>query len=237
MNKRMNSKTGYLLIHGFGGNINEVAPLADFLKEGGYIVLCPVLKGHTGKRSDLSKYSYQDWILSVKNSYDELSISCEEIYMVGFSMGGLIALELSSQLSVNAIVTLNTPIYFWDFKNILLYIFHDIKNLKLNNTIRYIQSCTSFPIKSLINFRLLLFNTKRSLSNVKCPLLIIQSLKDDAVKAISANYIYEHVSSEDTNIKFYNESGHLILWSKAANNVIKDIYAFFEDVNTLDKYI
>jgi esterase/lipase len=51
--------TGCLIIHGFGGNYDEVSPLANRLEKAGYKVVCPALAGHTGRRSDLRKRAMQ----------------------------------------------------------------------------------------------------------------------------------------------------------------------------------
>ncbi len=44
----MNDIYGCLVIHGFGGGIHEIKPLADHLSNAGYTVAYPKLKGHTG---------------------------------------------------------------------------------------------------------------------------------------------------------------------------------------------
>ncbi|MFZ7119848.1 MAG: alpha/beta hydrolase [Eubacteriaceae bacterium] len=225
-----NKKVGCILIHGFGGDSKEVSPLTDYLNERGYTTICASLKGHTGKRSDLKKYTYQDWINSAHECYKKINSECDYIFIFGFSMGGLIALQLANKFAVDAIVTLNTPIFFWNFKNVYSYLVDDIKNKKLTNTRRYVRSCTNFPIRSLINFRLLLSYSKKILSNVNCSLFIVQSLNDDAVKEKSGDYIYNNVSSQVKNLKFYEDSGHLILWSNECNKVLRDIDLFINDI-------
>jgi carboxylesterase len=55
-------KTGCLIIHGFGGDYSEVSALAEHLNGLGYPISCPQLAGHTGKREDLRRVTYRDWI-------------------------------------------------------------------------------------------------------------------------------------------------------------------------------
>lgn len=52
-----NNDIGCLILHGFGGDVKEVAPLAACLIDQEYKVLCPSLKGHTGRREDLEGVS------------------------------------------------------------------------------------------------------------------------------------------------------------------------------------
>jgi carboxylesterase len=62
----MVNKIGCLIIHGFGGNIEEIKPLKQYLDRQGFTTICPQLKGHTGRRRDLGKYGYTDWIESAE---------------------------------------------------------------------------------------------------------------------------------------------------------------------------
>jgi carboxylesterase len=221
---------GCLIIHGFGGNADEVKPLADHLSTVGYKVERPVLKGHTGKRRDLRRSSYLDWIQSAKESFEKLQKECQAIYLVGFSMGGLIAFQLAYNNNVNGLVTLNTPIYYWDFKRVVLNILEDIRTRKLTNLKRYIVSMAQLSFNSMLNFKHLLARTIPILTDIKCPVFLAQALKDDAVRKNSANFIYRNTGSQYKKLKFYEDSGHLILWSKAADTVMNDITAFLGQI-------
>lgn len=222
-----NRQTGCLLIHGFGGNVEEVAPLSHKLREAGYTVICPELAGHTKNRKDLRGTTYQDWIESAEIGLKELQAVCSHVYVIGFSMGGLIALNLALKHEVRGIVTLNTPIYYWDFKQIVINIVHDLQQRKLNYIRHYLRSSVSFPSSALLNFRRLLNITKPEIPRVRCPLFVAQALEDDTVRKSSAAYIYERAGSNRKSIEYYQKSDHLILWSEAADQVMEDILAFF----------
>lgn len=232
--KNSSAQAGFLLLHGFGGNIEELRPLAAYLKKHSYRVECPPLKGHTGKREDLKKCTYQDWIASAQEGYDKLRTKCETLFLVGFSMGGLIAFQIAVKNRVDAVITLNTPIYYWDLKRVAINLFDDVRLREFNNIRRYIDSSRSLPFNAMLNFRLLLSRTKPILKEVTCPMFTAQALKDDTVRKSSADYIYSHAGSSCRKLEFYEESGHLILWSNEAEKVIKDILDFIE-VNSLSE--
>lgn len=223
------TETACLLIHGFGGSVEEVAPLARHLEEEGYEVVCPELRGHAGNRQDLKGVKYQDWILSAEKALQKLLAKCDHIYLIGFSMGGLIALHLASKYKVAGVVTLNSPIYYWDLKRILLNIIEDIREKKRENIKYYLRSIGSFPLSALLNFRILLSKTKPQIKKVQCPVFVVQALEDDTVRKNSAQYIYKSTASNRKLIKYYEQSGHLILWSKAATEVIQDVQTFLEE--------
>lgn len=222
----MHKKLGCLLIHGFGGSTEEVRPLSEKLTEEGYRVLCPSLKGHTGIRKDLKTVTYRDWIASAQSDLEKLKKECDSICIIGFSMGGLIAVQLARKYPAAAVVTLNSPIYYWDVKRVFLNIVDDFKRKSYDNISRYINSGRKLPLNALIQFRQLLSQTKPLLQEIRCPVFVAQALQDDTVRKKSADYIYSHVSSKEKSLQFYEGSGHLILWSKAAEKVMNDVLYF-----------
>lgn len=224
----MNKKNGCLIIHGFGGSVEDIKPLADALEEKGYKVFRPQLKGHTGKRKELKGVKYQDWIASAEEDLKALLSECDTVYIIGFSMGGLIAINLSCKYKIAGMVTLNTPIYYWDIPKILNNIFQGIVNRDFRKLKFYLQASRSFPISALLNFRVLLGKTKPLINKVKCPIFIGQALEDDTVRKSSAEFIYSHISTKKKTLKFYQNSGHLILWSRESSLVIQDVKDFLD---------
>lgn len=224
----MDFNKGCLIVHGFGGCLDEISPLASRLEEEGYQVICPVLAGHTGRRRDLKGVNYKQWVSSAEEGLKELLSTCEEVYLIGFSMGGLISLYLATRYKVSGVITLNSPIFYWDVKRIALNILEDIKLKKLDNTRRYLSSSKSFPISALFNFRILLSKAKPLLKEVHCPVFIAQALEDDTVRTSSASFLTKNIASQQKVTKYYEKSGHLILWSKSADQVINDVIQFVE---------
>lgn len=221
-------KLGCLIIHGFGGGIYEIKPLADYLTENGYIVTCTKLKGHTGCGLDMKNANYKDWITSAEEDLIELIKKTNNIVIVGFSMGGLIAINIACKYNIKGIVTINTPIYYWNILRVLINIIDDFKNKKFNNIKRYIKAKKASPIISMLNFLLLLKITKTKLTNIECPFLITQAKDDDTVRLKSVNHIYNNISSKEKEIKFYEKGGHLILISRTKDRIIIDIEIFLK---------
>ena len=166
--------TGCLIIHGFGGNYDEVGPLVNRLKKTGYKVVCPALAGHTGRRFDLRKARYTDWISSAERGLLGLTSRCRSVYIIGFSMGGLIAFNLALKHPVAGIVTINTPIYYWDVRKILSNIVKGLTGGGFAPIRRYLRAVVKFPLRSLINFRILLARTKPLVNDITCPVLVTQ---------------------------------------------------------------
>jgi carboxylesterase len=87
---------GVLCLHGFTGTPFEVQAIADALAARGYDVSTPLLSGHGLDPLALEATHWKDWLASARAAFDELaSRTTGRIAVVGFSMGGLLALELA----------------------------------------------------------------------------------------------------------------------------------------------
>lgn len=228
----MGDKTGFLVIHGFGGNINEIRPLRAYLQNKGYIVLSPELAGHTGRRYDLYTVNYHDWIKSAERDLITLKQQCDKIVIIGFSMGGLIAFNLALKYPVHALATLNMPIYYWDINRILRNLYDDIKAKKNDYMKQYLKSAFQYPFTALFNFKRLLIKTKKILNRFDYPIFIAQGMLDDTVQHKSAEFIYNSVSSNIKEIKYYDHSNHLICHSPDKDILFNDVSSFMERINT-----
>lgn len=225
-----NNKVGCLIIHGFGGSIYEVEPLAEYLANEGFEVSCPQLKGHTGNRQDMKKATYEDWISSAEEELLKLKEKADEIAIIGFSMGGLIGINIACKHDIKALVTINTPIYYWNLKRVLKNLIEDMQNRKIDNLQRYLRARRNSPIPAMRNFLLLLNHTKPMLCKVKCKALITQAKDDDTVRIRSVDYLSEHLASEHAEIKYYDNGGHQILRSQSADKAISDVTAFLNSL-------
>lgn len=226
----MNNNIGCLIIHGFAGNFEEIEPLNKYLSEEGFITMCPILKGHMSTRKDLAGVKYTEWIESAEKSLMEITPHCSRVVLIGFSMGGLIAANLAAKYKVDAVVTLNTPIYHWDIKRICINIINDIKTKDYKNIKYYLKSSISIPFSALINFKVLLGKTKPIFKQIKYPMLIAQGLLDDTVHYKSAEYIYRNIQSDIKYLKYYKDADHLICQSAENSSVFRDLESFINDV-------
>ena len=213
---------GILLLHGFAGNPDEVRPLRDFLTERGYRVECPLLPGHGETKSALSKTSHEDWIMSAEQAYCKLSKECESVAAVGFSMGGLLAANLWNY-KLKGLVTVNTPVYYWNPKVIAANLFFDFRRYGQ----KYLDASTDKPFSSMVEFLRLLTRTKPMFGNITCKTLVVQALDDDTVHYKSADYILKRVRAEKTACML-PRGGHMIFESKSGPEVCKAVERFLQ---------
>ncbi len=81
-----------LLIHGFPGSPAEMRPLGAVLKQNGWTVQGLTLPGLGNDIETLDSRTYHDWIVAVRRAAQELRESHPAVILVGYSMGGALAL-------------------------------------------------------------------------------------------------------------------------------------------------
>lgn len=87
-------KTGALLVHGFTGSPWEMRFLGDTLQSHGHTVSGVRLAGHGTQPQDMEACAWTDWYGSVEAAFDELAQQVDRVFVIGQSMGALLALEL-----------------------------------------------------------------------------------------------------------------------------------------------
>jgi len=232
------NRDGCLLIHGFSGSPGEVRPLGDYLSRLGFTVMGIRLAGHGTKEEDLEQTQWIDWYKSVKVGYNRLKSKCDRVFVIGFSMGGILAIKLATQENLNGLVSIAAPIFLSDWRIKILPLLMKFKNYhykkrsyKLDEDVRiYVTNYRKIPLVSVKSMLELIADVKRELHRVTCPVLIIQSKKDGSVKPESAVYIYKNIGSEIKKLVWLENSSHLIVLDRERKEVFSKIRDFLYNI-------
>src|SRR5690625_2239485 len=207
---------GCLILHGFTGGPYEVEPLTTYLRERtNWNVVVPVLEGH-GKELQLKDVTYEKWIKDAEDALMDLQKRCNEIYVIGFSMGGMIAAYLAAVYSVKKLVLLSTARRFISVKYLSHYfgeMIGDGLKGKLNENelfLHYKEKIGDIPLKANVEFVRLVNFTKQYLKDISIPVFIAQGKRDEMVPFKSAYILEEEIASENKEVVFFEQSDHLI---------------------------
>ncbi|MCU1362587.1 MAG: putative acylglycerol lipase [Acidimicrobiaceae bacterium] len=83
--------SGVLVLHGFTGNPASLRSIADRCAQAGYSVELPRLPGHGTSVEDMATTTWADWSRTAEETYDALAERCDQVAVVGLSMGGGLA--------------------------------------------------------------------------------------------------------------------------------------------------
>lgn len=237
----MNSMKGCLFIHGFTGAPYEVEPLASYIrKKTGWVVKVPTLPGH-GVTLSLKGHTYMEWITYAEQELLSLMEEVDEVYVIGFSMGGIIASYLAAHYNVQKLVLLSAAAYYVNPKQIVIDTKDMIKDLmsgNINNNElfnRYKQKILQTPIRSTLEFQKLVKKVKPYFQQLNIPVLIIQGECDGIVPVKSAHYLYNNIPSKEKKLYLLPCSKHHVCHGddyEDLKNYVEDFLSTEENVLT-----
>lgn len=229
-------KTAVLIIHGFMSSQNEVKYLRDTIKnKSNFDVYTFTLPGHDDY--SFKNITYKDWITSSEMQLNELKSKYNNIYLIGHSMGGVIASYLAGNNKEIKKLVLVAPSFKY------LEIFEDTKILKktkllkdkfsdtINNRKKYetlTQRILNSSIGAVVEFSKLVKEYQDSPKKIKCDILIVHGETDLVVPLKSSEYVFNSVKSDNKYLKIISDADHSVLYDnkkeKAAgyiNNYLK----------------
>ena len=228
---------GCLLIHGFTGSPFEVEPLTHYLqKKTDWRLAVPTLPGH-GEVLNLKGILHHQWLECAENALKELLNVCEEVYVIGFSMGGLIAGILAAKYPVSRLVLLSAAAFYINYEQLLKDIGEIIKDSfqgkLLENELfnRYKKKIFSTPISSTSEFKKIVRKSRPVLGEVKIPTFIAQGEADGIVPKKSAFYLYDKIGSSHKVLRLEPNAKHLICHCEERNQLFDEIFCFLNEKN------
>lgn len=225
--------TGYIVVHGFGGNPTDVYSIKDNLikyKINEKDIYLPLLYGHSmEKRGFLFGIKYTQMIKHLKHYITNVSKKYDKIVLMGYSMGALLSLCVSMEMKIDKLIIINPPIHIWDFKSFRFWLGDDIKKRRLFHTKTVLRSMRYRVIRNNLELGKLRHYTIDNIAKVTADTYIIQSIHDYVAKPSSAKFVYDNISSQNKAISYYTRTSHFIPSEQDVEVVIDDIYNWLKN--------
>lgn len=208
---------GVLLLHGFTGSPKSMKPWGEFLASHGYTVRVPRLPGHGTKWQDMNITTWQDWYAEADRAFREISSRCEQVFVMGLSMGGSLTLRLAEMKgdAISGIVLVNPAVHSERPDRFALPIIkHVIGSFPgISNDIAKPDqdegAYDRIPLKAAHSLTHLWAAVKADITAVTQPLLLFRSSVDHVVEASNAAWILSHVASSDVREVVLMNSFHV----------------------------
>lgn len=235
-------KKAVLLIHGFVGGIYDFGDLANELQVNKNIdVFSFTLPGHD--LTIVSDVKYSEWVHEAERQMQFLiNHNYKEIYVVGHSMGGVIAAYLASTYKQVKKLVLVAPAFgYFSFKDGVLDIkgFNEsIKNMKnaiVDDTEITFSRIIKTPISTMVEFTKLVDKYYDSVKDITCETLIMRGLEDHIVPKEAVTYVYNNVKSKIVKLYNIREVNHNCFRARRCNQVMEIIEEFLLKKNNHKK--
>lgn len=103
--------TAVLALHGWSASAESLRFLAQGMAAAGHAVMVPTLPGHGTSAGDMVRFGPLDWVAAAREALELLRPRFQHIVVLGVSMGGALALQLAGSTQIDAVVTVNAPIF------------------------------------------------------------------------------------------------------------------------------
>lgn len=217
-----NARIGCLVQHGFTGTPKEMRWLGEYLNGRGYTVCGMRLTGHATKPEDMIRSRRTDWLASVEDGYYLLRSSCEQVFLIGLSMGGVLALLAAAQLPVSGVVAMSTPYKLpddWRLRHLKIiskfqpYLPKNDESPSagwFGDAWKQHIAYPANPVRSIYELNLLLGEMRAALPQIRVPVLLISSRDDHYIVENSMEMIYADLTTPDKEKIWIEGSGHVI---------------------------
>lgn len=211
-----------MLVHGFTSSPREMSLLGEFLATQGFTVLAIRLFAHGTRYQDMPRARWQDWIANIEDGWHILNGENRPLIVIGFSLGGSLALYFAAHFPVKAVIAIAAPHHLpkdprLPFLKIISlfspYLYSSKPPLWFDHSqrhrhIRYPNDST----RALAEVHTFLVHLQGALPKIKVPTLLIYS-KNDPTITVAEQHMEKIAAAIQSPLKetlVLENSGHIL---------------------------
>ena len=225
---------GALVLHGFCGSPVSVRPWGEHLAGEGLSVSVPRLPGHGTRWQDANRTIWQDWFAEAQRSFVELQERCDQVVVLGLSVGGCLALRLAETRgsAVRGVVVVNPSMSTTDrrarFSGLVSKVMPSAPGIVDDIATPDVTEggYDRVPTRAFHSLRALWALTTAELPRVTQPLLVFTSPQDHVVEPANSDLVLARVSSRVREQRFLPKSYHVATLDYDAQTIFDESLAF-----------
>jgi carboxylesterase len=220
-------------LHGLTGTPYEVRPPAEALAAEGFACLGPLLPGHGEPVDELARTPASAWLGAAEAAFDQLAATHGRVYVLGLSLGGLLALSVGAHRPVAGLIVLATPLRLRLFPRTVVPVLAPwvssipkTPGIADPEALRRHPGTERMPLRSVVHLMRFQREVERDLPKVEAPIHLIFSRKDPTVDPSNAERILGLVGSSRKSLHFLERSLHVVTVDLEREEVVRQCVAF-----------
>jgi carboxylesterase len=233
-----------LFVHGWCSSPADFGPLPETLAERGFHARVMRLPGHGTDPREFRDATLEQWRAAVRDEFDALAERFGTVHVVGFSMGGALAVELAAERPVARLAVLAPffglpyprpfglrvgtlagwiePLLPWVDSGI------EVRTLRCREFAERVIKYRAIPLAAAVQVDRLgrALENEELLAAVDSPLLVIASPDDPVASAERAFEALRATSSPWRRELVAEESAHILAWDCDRDEVRSAVVAF-----------
>ena len=201
-----------ITIHGFG--VNRKHEMDDFIEYAADFKI-EVISFNMFDINDESDDDYNKWILVAENKLQQALNQNKKVYLLGFSMGGVIASYLASKYPIEKLILIAPAFIHFNIENYAGIAIKTGKKLLSGND----EGKPSMPRNFYSAFMGCVKEHKNDIRKVNCPVLLIQGDEDEVIPLKSSEWAYEQINHDEKKCIFLHGGKHRLLQDQSVQDI------------------
>jgi esterase/lipase len=221
------SASAVVLVHGFMSGPAELRSLGERLHAEGHHVLGIRLKGHGTSPWDLRERNWHDWADSVERGYEIARAYSREVHIVGFSTGGLLALNHAinnPRPRLKSVTSISAPVHFRNRNMIFVPLLHHANKLvswvtsegivpfRPNEPENPEVNYQHIPIRALYQLQLLIDNLTANKLYIDADVHLFQGDNDPVVDPESVHTLDKLIVANNKTVTLLDSDLHGVVY-------------------------
>lgn len=227
--KQTDTKPVIITIHGYGRRrMHEMDNLLLWAKDDPIMSEYEIVQFDLYDLFDETDCDWQKWVNRAKSKINEYELKQREIYLLGFSMGGVIASYLAATSSNVKKLVLLAPAF--------QYLHMDaITNVITKSAVSFFTSDgkeekeveITLPKSFYSAFMDVVKHLKPYIQQVSCPVLLLHGDEDEVIPIRSSMYAYEKIPHEQKKLLLFHKGHHRLLMDEAVQWEVYQVMVLF----------